>query len=106
MTLLTSEWGSSKGGLSTINQELATQLAKHDNVEICMYLPRFSDEGKNAAADCRVSLVKVKERAGYDDPMDWLSFIPRDHQMDVVIGHGIHLGRQVPLIKEMHPECK
>ncbi|XP_074628529.1 D-inositol 3-phosphate glycosyltransferase-like [Acropora palmata] len=106
VTLLTSEWGSSKGGLSTINRELATQLAKHDNVEVCMYLPRFSDEDKNAAADCRVSLVKAKERAGYNDPIDWLAFIPRDHQMDVVIGHGIHLGRQVPLIKEMHPECK
>ena len=106
MTLLTSEWGSSKGGLSTINRELATQLAKHDNVEVSMYLPRFSDEDENAAADCRVSLVKAKERAGYNDPIDWLAFIPRDHPMDVVIGHGIHLGRQVPLIKEIHPECK
>ncbi|XP_029209503.2 D-inositol 3-phosphate glycosyltransferase-like [Acropora millepora] len=106
VTLLTSEWGSSKGGLSTINRELATQLAKHDNLEVCMYLPWCSDEDKNAAADCRVILLKAKERAGYNDPIDWLAFIPRDHQMDVVIGHGIHLGRQVPLIKDMHPECK
>ena len=106
MTLLTSEWGSSKGGLSTINRELAIQLAKYDNVEVCMYLPSFSDGDKNAAADCRVILLKAKERAGYNDPIEWLTIIPRDHQMDAVIGHGIHLGKQVPLIKEMHPECK
>ena len=28
VTILASEWGSSKGGLSTINRELAIQLAK------------------------------------------------------------------------------
>ena len=26
--------------------------------------------------------------------------------MDVVIGHGIRLGRQVPQIRELHPNCK
>jgi len=71
-----------------------------------MYFPRFNEEDKNAAADCRVSLLKAKERARFNDPIDWLAFIPRDQQMDVVIGHGIHLRRQVPLIKETQPECK
>ena len=106
MTLLTSQWGSSKGGLSTINRELATQLAKHDNVEVCMYLPWFSDEDKKGAADCRASLLKAKERARFNDPIDWLPLIPRDQQMDFVFGHGILLDRQVPLIKETRPECK
>ncbi|KAK2546790.1 D-inositol 3-phosphate glycosyltransferase [Acropora cervicornis] len=106
VTLLISESGSSTGGLSIINLELAIQLAKRDNVEVCMYFPRFSDEDKNAAADCRISLLKAKERARFNDPIDWLAFIPRDQQMDVVIGHWIHLRRQVPLIKETHPECK
>ena len=64
-----------------------------------MYLPWFSDEDKSAAADCRVILLKAKEGAWYNDPIDWLVFILRDHQMDVVIGHGIHLRKQVPLIK-------
>ena len=106
VTLITSEWGSSTGGLSILSREPATQLAKHDNVEVCMYFPRFNEEDKNAAADCRVSLLKAKERARFNDPIDWLAFIPRDQQMDVVIGHGIHLRRQVPLIKETQPECK
>ena len=105
VTLLSSEWGSSKGGLSTINRELAIQLAKDDNVEVCMYLPWFSDEDKKAAADCRVRLLKAKEKPGCD-PIDWLASFPRDHKMDVVIGHGMHLGKQVSYIKESHPECK
>ena len=105
VTLLSIEWGSTKGGLSTINRELAIQLAKYDNVEVCMYLPWFSDEDQIEASDCGVSLLKAKEKPGYD-PIDWLASVPRDHQMDIVIGHGIHLGRQVPHIKESHPECK
>ena len=105
VTLLSNEWGSTKGGLSTINRELAIQLAKDDNMEVCMYLPVFSDEDKKAADKCRVHLLKAKEKPGYD-PIDWLASVPSDHQMDVVIGHGIHLGRQVLHIKVSHPECK
>ncbi|XP_074628654.1 uncharacterized protein LOC141886399 [Acropora palmata] len=106
VTLLSTELGSTTGGLSTMNRELAIRLAKHSNVEVYMYLPWFSDEDERAAAHCNISLLKAKKRHGYDDPVDWLASIPRDHQMDVVIGHGIHLGRQVPHIRESHPECK
>ena len=105
VTLLSSEWGSTKGGLSTINRELAIQLAKDDHVEVCMYLPAFTDEDKNAADKCSVYLLKAEEKPGYD-PIDWLASIPREHQMDVVIGHGIHLGKQIPHIKVSHPGCK
>ncbi|XP_015777734.1 PREDICTED: uncharacterized protein LOC107355669 [Acropora digitifera] len=105
VTLLSSEWRSTKGGLSTINRELAIQLAKHSNVEVSMYLPQCSEEDKRAAAAHNVCIIEAKEKPGYD-PIDWLATIPREHQMDFVIGHGIHLGRQVPLIKEVHQECK
>ncbi|XP_044171091.1 uncharacterized protein LOC122955367 isoform X2 [Acropora millepora] len=105
VTLLSNKWRSNKGGLSTIIRELAIQLAKCDDVEVCVYLPRFSIEDKKEAADCRVRLLKAKERAAYD-PIDWLAFIPIEHQMDVVIGHGIHLGRQISFIKEAHQESK
>ena len=70
-----------------------------------MYLPLCSEEDKRAAAVNNVCIIEAKEKPGYD-PIDWLATIPRDHQMDFVIGHGIHLGRQVPLIKEVHQECK
>ena len=89
-----------------MNRELAIQLARSGNVEVCMYLPLFSDKDKRAADNYGVRLLQAKEKTGYDDPMDWLASIPREHQMDVVIGHGIHLGKQVPHIKESHPECK
>ena len=105
VTLLSCEWGSSKEGLSTINRELAIQLAKNDNVEVSMYLPLCSEDDERAAAGFGVCLFKAKKKPGYD-PIDWLASIPKDHCMDVVIGHGIHLGRQVPMIKELHPECK
>ena len=104
ITLLSNEWRS-KGGLSTINRELAIQLAKNKNVEVTMYLPLCSEEDERAAAGFGVRLLKAKKKPGYD-PIDWLASIPRDHRMDVVIGHGIHLGRQVPIIKESHPDCK
>ena len=105
VTLLGSEWGSTKGGLSTINRELAIQLAKNDNVEVSMYLPLYSEEDKRAAAGFSVCLLKAKEKTGYD-PIDWIAWIPRDHPMDVVIGHGSCLGRQVSFIREFHPDCK
>ena len=105
VTLLGSEWGSTKGGLSTINRELAIQLAKNENVEVSMYLPWYSEEDKRAAAEFKVCLLKAKKKPGFE-PIDWLAMIPRHHCMDVVIGHGIHLGRQVLMIKELHPDCK
>ena len=105
VTLLSYEWGSTKGGLSTINRELAIQLAKNDNVEVSMYLPLCSEEDKRAAARFKVCLLTAKKKPGCG-PIEWLASVPKDHHMDVVIGHGIHLGRQVPTIKELHPDCK
>ena len=105
MTLLSSGWGSTKGDLCTINRELAIQLAKNDNVEVSMYLPLCSEEDERAAAGFRVCLLKAKKKPGYD-PIDWLTSVPKDHHMDIVIGHGIRLGRQVPVMKELHPDCK
>ena len=105
VTLLSSEWRSTKGGLSTINRELAIQLAKHSNVEVSMYLPHCSEEDKRAAVAHNVCIIEAEEIPGYD-PNDWLATIPRDHQMDFVIGHGIHLGRQVPHIIRVHQGCK
>ena len=105
VTLLGSEWGSTKGGLSSFNREFAIQLAKNDNVEVSMYLPLCSEEDERAAAGLGVCLLKAKEKPGFE-PIDWLAMIPRHHCMDVVIGHGIDLGRQVLIIKESHPDCK
>ena len=105
VTLLSSEWRSTKGGLSTINRELAIQLAKHPRVEVSVYLPECSEEDKQVAASHNVHLIEAEEMAGYD-PVDWLSFLPEDHVVDCVIGHGAVLGRQVQGIKRDRPHCK
>ena len=105
MTLLSSEWRSTKGGLSTINRELAIQLAKHPSVEVSVYLPQCSEEDKQVARDHNVRVIKAREMPGLE-PNFWLSCLPEDHAVDCVIGHGAVLGRQVQIIKRTHPYCK
>ena len=104
VTLLSSEWRSTKGGLSTINRELAIQLAKHPNVEVSVYLPQCSEEDKQVAARHNVHLIEAEEMPGLEPDL-WLSCLPEDHVVDCVIGHGAVLGRQVQIIKRHH-DCK
>ncbi|XP_068751416.1 uncharacterized protein [Montipora capricornis] len=99
VTLLSSEWKSTKGGLSTINRELAIQLAKHQNVEVSMYLPECSEEDVRIAGENHVKLIQAKELIGYE-PIEWLSSAPENHEIDYLIGHGLILGRHVQLIQK------
>ena len=105
VTLLGSEWRSSKGGLSTINRELAIQLAKHPNVDVSVYLPRCSDEDRRAASSHNVQLIEAQELPGYDQPIDWLVSLPNGHHPHCIIGHGVDLGRQILHIQKQQP-CK
>ena len=105
VTLLSSEWSSTKGGLSTLNRELAIQLAKNPNLEVSVYLPHCSEEDKqDAASQFGVNLTEAEQMPGYD-PVDWLSFLPKHHTVDCIVGHGAVLGRQVQFIKRHH-NCK
>ncbi|XP_078353829.1 uncharacterized protein LOC144638509 isoform X1 [Oculina patagonica] len=105
VTLLSSEWKSSKGGLSTINRELAIQLAKQRSVEVSVYLPKCSEEDKKVASSHNVQLIEAEELPGFE-PIDWLFSLPKNHSPHCIIGHGVHLGRQIPLIKRHHHDCK
>ncbi len=104
VTILASEWGSSKGGLSTINRELAIQLAKCPEVEITFFLPQCSEEDKIAALSQNIKIVKANSWPGYEE-LEWLSFPPDDLQIDVIVGHGVKLGRQAQIIRKSH-KCK
>ena len=104
VTILASEWGSSKGGLSTINRELGIQLAKFSCLEVTLFLPKCSEEDKKAADSHDISIVEAARRSGYNE-LDWLSFPPGHLKMDVVVGHGVKLGRQAQVIRESH-NCK
>lgn len=103
VTILGDEWGSSKGGLSTINKELAIQLAKHPNLDISVYLPQCNAKDKSDASVHNVQLMEAEELPGYD-PIDWLTVVPENHAIDIIIGHGVRLGRQIPIIKK-HRGC-
>ena len=60
VALLANEWGSSKGGLSTINRTLAMHLAKHANVEVTILVPEFecNEEDKRTARSYNIALRK------------------------------------------------
>ena len=104
VSLLSNEWGSSKGGLSTINRTLAIHLAKLPNVEVTIIVPQFecSEDDKRAAKAHNISIMEVHRRPGFSDPLDWLSFPPRNLDIQVVIGHGAKLGKQAQIIQESH----
>ena len=96
VTLLGSEWNSSEGGLSTLNRELAIYLSQHPEVEVTLLVPEgvCKDEEKREAGSYEITIVEAEEQTGYD-PLDWLNFPPKDLSIDVIIGHGKKLGRQV-----------
>ena len=100
VTLLGSEWNSSEGGLSTLNRELAIYLSKHPKVEVTLLVPEgvCKDEEKREAGSYGITIVEAKEQTGYD-PLDWLKSPPKDLSIDVIIGHGKKLGRQVQGIR-------
>lgn len=95
VTLLGSEWNSSAGGLSTFNRELAIHLAEHAEVEVTLLVPESSckDKEKKEAKKYGVDIVDATRRLGYE-PLDWLSLPPAELNIDIVIGHGVKLGRQ------------
>ena len=100
VTLLGSEWNSSEGGLSTFNGELAIYLSKHPKVEVTLLVPEgvCKDEEKREARSYGVTIVEAKKQPGFD-PLDWLTFPPKDLSIDVIVGHGAKLGRQARIIR-------
>ncbi|XP_068699735.1 uncharacterized protein [Montipora foliosa] len=104
VTILASEWGSSKGGLSTINRELAIQLAKFPEVQITYFLPKCSEEDRKVALSHDIKILEAKRLPGYED-LEKLSFPPTHLEIDVIVGHGVKLGHQAQVIRNSH-KCK
>ncbi|XP_068756018.1 protein NLRC3-like [Montipora capricornis] len=104
VTILASEWGSSKGGLSTINRELAIQLAKFPEVQITYFLPKCSEEDRKVALSHGIKILEATRLPGYEE-LEWLSFPPEDLRIDVIFGHGVKLGHQAQVIRNSR-KCK
>ena len=98
------EWGSSKGGLSTINRELAIQLAKCPEVEITFFVPRCSQGDRKVALKHKVKIVEATPLSGFEQ-LDWLFLPPKDLQIDIIVGHGVKLGRRAQVIQRSK-RCK
>ena len=109
ITLLATEWNSLAGDLSTLNRELAIHLAQQTNVRVSLLVPEgaCNDRDKREAQAFDINVVEAKQCLGYE-PLDWLGFPPEGHRMDVVVGHGVKLGRQVQVIKcaQQFQNCK
>ena len=108
VTLLSVGWKAScNGDLTTINRELAIQMAKHPNVEVSVFLPQCSEEDKKDADSYNVKLIEAVKLGGFE-PVDWLASVPEGHTMDCVLGHGVALGRQIQIIKRNsnYSHCK
>ena len=109
VSLLGDEWSSSAGGLSTINRELAIHLSNDSAVKVSLLVPEgtCNPEEIREADGYGITIVEAKERVAYDR-LDWLSSPPKDHVMDIVVGHGVKLGRQVQVIRDSanFPNCK
>ena len=104
VTILGSQWGPSNEGLSTINRELAIQLAKFPEVEITFFLPKCSQEDRKIALEHNVKIVEATPLLGFEQ-LDWLCFPPKDLQIDIIVGHGVKLGKQAQVIKDLKT-CK
>ena len=100
ITLLASEWKSSAGGLSTLNRELAIHLSQIQNTKVSLLVPEgaCNDEDKKDAKGFGISILDAKECVAVE-PLLWLSNPPQGHEIDIIVGHGVKLGRQVQIIK-------
>ena len=86
------EWGSSKGGVSTLNRELCKGLAQQPKVRVTLVVSKYDEREKQAALEHKVHLAATDpELPGYNS-IGMLGFPPVELSMDVVIGHGWKLG--------------
>ena len=104
ITLVGGEWESSKGGLSTLNRELAKNLARQPEVEVTILLPKYTELEKQEANESNVRLV-TPEAMLVSDPIMKLCFPPKDLDIDVVVGHGHELGVPAQIIAKQR-NCK
>ena len=104
--ILADEWNSLKGGLSTFNRELAIHLASRSGIQVTVFVPHCAcgEEEKAAAAENRITIIEA-EKCIACSPLEELFFLPKGHPIDVVIGHGVKLGKQAQIIRRNH-DCK
>ena len=105
VTILASEWDASNGVYSTTIRELGIQLAKQEGrVNVKFFLLKCSERDKRAAQSYGISIFPVERVADFKE-VECPSSPPDYLRMDVVVGHGVKLGRQAQKICKLL-KCK
>ena len=104
VTLVGDEWGSSKGGLSTLNRELAKHLSRQSDVELTVLLLHHNEKEKKEADEVNVRLA-TPQTISVLDPLMRLCFPSDSLGIDVVIDHGQKLGAPAQIIAKQR-KCK
>ena len=100
------EWGSSKGGLSTFNRQLAVHLAKQSSLNVHCQLSEVSESDRENARNSKVTLIAAKPIPGSSDPFLKLHQLPSELlHPDIVISHGRKFGTAAYLIREQVQKC-
>ena len=89
-----------------MNRLLAIELAKHQELQVSLYVPECSEDDKRMAYRLYgITIIQAQKRPGFE-PLDCLCFRPYESfWIDVVIGHGTKLGKQAQMIRQLYPEC-
>lgn len=88
VTILGSEWAPYIGGLSTVNRELAFQLAKYSDVEVTFFVPVCSEDDKSAALSHNITILEATQHVG-----------------NIIVAHGVKHGQQAEVIRDFQ-KCK
>ena len=89
-------------GLSTINRELAIQLAKFPEVKITFFLPKCGQEDRKIALEHKAKVMQATPLPPVFEQLDWFFFPPKDLQIDVIVGHGVKLGKQAQVKRSLN----
>ena len=109
-TFLANKWGQGWGlysGKLILTTELSKQLAKFPHVKVSVLVPEGScdESDKRNAESHNVTIVEAKKLHGFQNPNDWLYFLPKGLTTDIVIGVGERLCIMAQIFKELH-HCK
>ena len=76
-------------------------------MDVSVLLLNCSEADRSSAKSHNVELIEADRVPGVE-PVLCLSFPPGDHKIDCVIGHGVHLGRPISIIKRNpnYSHCK
>ncbi|XAS74334.1 glycosyltransferase family 4 protein [Micrococcaceae bacterium Sec5.1] len=106
--LVADEWASGRGGISTVNRELAIALSDA-GVEAAVMVPHASDDDVRSASESAVALVAPARIPGLSDREALLLrpvFAAQGWEPDVIVGHGRLLGPYAAAQQQFFPQAR